>query len=96
MNVICISLKFTVRKVYILLHTDLLNVLLLLLVAGWRDSDVPHNYFPITSSYCIQMPKILSAHEDFIRAMALTGIDLVVSGSGSNDGYAAVWKTIEI
>ena len=42
------------------------------------------------------MPKTLSAHDDFIRTMALTDIDLVVSGSGSNDGYAAVWKTIEL
>lgn len=42
------------------------------------------------------MPKILSAHEDFIRTMTLTDINLVISGSGSNDGYAAVWKAIEI
>jgi len=42
------------------------------------------------------MPKILSAHEDFIRTMTLTDINLVVSGSGSNDGYAAVWKTIKL
>lgn len=47
-------------------------------------------------SHCAQMPKILSAHDDFIRTMTMTDIDLVVSGSGSNDGYAAVWKAIQI
>lgn len=50
------------------------------------------------STVCLllQMPKILSAHEDFIRTMTLTDIGLVVSGSGSNDGYAAVWKALVI
>lgn len=42
------------------------------------------------------MPKILSAHDDFIRAMTMTDVNLVVSGSGSNDGYAAVWKTFDM
>ena len=40
------------------------------------------------------MPKVLSAHDDSIRAMTMTDIGIVVSGSGSNDGYAAVWKAI--
>ena len=43
-----------------------------------------------------QMPKILSAHDDHIRTMTMTDIDLVISGSGSNDGYAAVWKAIQV
>jgi len=42
------------------------------------------------------MPKILCAHDDFIRTMTTTELDLVVSGSGSNDGYAAVWKAISM
>lgn len=50
----------------------------------------------VHSQCVLQMPKILSAHEDFIRTMTMTDIDLVVSGSGSNDGYAAVWKAIQI
>ncbi len=43
-----------------------------------------------------QMPKILTAHDDFIRTMTMTDINLVVSGSGSNDGYAAVWKAVVV
>ncbi len=45
----------------------------------------------------LQMPKILIAHdEDVVRSMTMTDLNLVVSGGGSNDGYAAVWKTIEL
>ena len=43
-----------------------------------------------------QMPIILSAHNDIVRTMAMTDINLVVCGSGSNDGYATVWKTIDL
>ena len=42
------------------------------------------------------MPKILSAHDDSIRTMTTTELNLVISGSGSNDGYAAVWKAISL
>ena len=35
----------------------------------------------------------LSAHEDIIRTMAVAD-RFVVSGSGSNDGYAAVWRAV--
>ena len=35
----------------------------------------------------------LSAHEDIVRTMAVAD-RYVVSGSGSNDGYAAVWRTL--
>jgi len=42
------------------------------------------------------MPKVLSAHEDNVRTMTMTDINLVVSGGGSSDGYAAVWKTLGI
>ena len=43
------------------------------------------------------MPKILSAHDDdVVRSMTMTDINMVVSGGGSNDGYAAVWKAIEL
>lgn len=37
-------------------------------------------------------PKILSAHDDKIRSMAATDTDFIISGTGSNDGYANVWK----
>ncbi len=43
------------------------------------------------------MPKILTAHdEDVVRSMTTTDLGLVVSGGGSNDGYAAVWKIIDL
>jgi WD40 repeat protein len=35
----------------------------------------------------------LSAHEDIIRTMTVAD-RYVVSGSGSNDGYAAVWRAV--
>ena len=35
----------------------------------------------------------LSSHEDIIRTMAVAD-RCVVSGSGSNDGYAAVWRAV--
>lgn len=41
----------------------------------------------------LQIPKVLSTHNDLIYAMTMTDISLVVSGSGSNYGYAAIWKT---
>ena len=37
-------------------------------------------------------PKCLAAHDDFIRTIAVCDEGFVVSGSGSKDGYAAVWK----
>jgi WD40 repeat protein len=36
-------------------------------------------------------PKILDAHDDKVRSMTYAHDNLVVSGSGSNDGYANVW-----
>ena len=43
------------------------------------------------------MPIILSVHTDIVRTMAaMTDINLVVCGSGSNDGYATVWKTTDL
>ena len=40
-------------------------------------------------------PKVLSAHDDKVRSMAVIENGLVVSGSGSNDGYANVWRLPE-
>lgn len=40
-------------------------------------------------------PKVLNAHDDKVRSMAVIEGGLVVSGSGSNDGYANVWRLLE-
>ncbi|XP_064390459.1 DENN domain-containing protein 3-like [Halichondria panicea] len=65
----------------------------------WCGSKSGKIYIFHSQSYAsgAGMPKILTAHdEDVVRSMTMTDLNLVVSGGGSNDGYAAVWKTIEL
>ena len=50
------------------------------------DSDL-ENYMKEKAT-----PKCLAAHDDFIRTIAVCDAGFVVSGSGSKDGYAAIWK----
>ena len=52
------------------------------------------HYYIIVSKISNTVPQSqLSAHEDIIRTMTVAD-RYVVSGSGSNDGYAAVWRAV--
>ena len=54
--------------------------------------SLPPSLPPSLSLSLSLQPKILDAHDDKVRSMTYTDNDLVISGSGSSDGYANVWK----
>ena len=58
------------------------------------------NFSSSSFSFCLFLlllaqPKVLNAHDDKVRSMAVIEGGLIVSGSGSNDGYANVWKLLD-